>query len=145
MRRLLPALIGLAGLGCGGTNIVPVSGVVKLNDQPLPNATVVFEPDSQEKEPGPGSSAITDSEGRYSLNLATGAKAGAVIGKHKVSITAYDGDPNAVPSSGSDMKVSAKPLVPAEYNVKSTLTFDVPASGTDQANFNLKGPAIGKK
>lgn len=135
MRSRLPfAGLFLFAIGCGG-NIVPVSGRVTLDDKPLANATVIFQPLSDQANPGPGSKGKTDSEGKFSLTLTTGNTSGAVVGKHKVSITAYEGGERQ--SSGPDMK-PAKSLVPAEYNSKSTLTFDVPPGGSPSANFDLK-------
>ena len=62
---------------------------------------------------------------------------GAMIGKHKVSITAYEGDDGTVPSSGSDM-TSRKQLAPARYNAKTTLTCEVLSGGRADANFDLQ-------
>ena len=122
--------------GCGD-NLVSVSGKVTLNDKPLPNATVIFHPHSEKPNPGPGSHGKTNDKGEFTLTLMTREVNGAVPGKHKVSITAYEGD-DKVPSSGSDMKVFGKALVPEKYNGKTELTFDVPAGGTTSANFDLK-------
>ena len=69
------------------------------------------------------------------IAIMTGGGKGALIGKHKVSITGYEGD-DAVPSSGSDMAFH-KRIVPDEFNVTSKLTFDVPPGGTIEANFDL--------
>jgi hypothetical protein len=119
----------LVAVGCGGTKLVPVSGRVNLDGQPLANANVVFEPDSQEKNPGPGSSAKTDDKGEFSLQSTTGNTKGAVVGKHKVSITAYEGG-NGPSSSGSDMKGRKRIL-------EAKSTFEVPAEGTTNANFDF--------
>src|SRR5262245_49156908 len=133
--HLVIAGVALFAAGCGGQKIVPVSGRVTLDGKPLVNATVVFQPISDEKNPGPGSSGKTDKDGRFTLELTTGKESGALVGLHKVSITAYEGD-GEVPSSGSDI-VFRKALLPDEYNAKSKLTFDVPAGGTPEANFDL--------
>jgi hypothetical protein len=62
--------------------------------------------------------------------------AAQLIGLHRVTITAYEGE--AVPSSGSDM-VFRKRLIPDAYNVNSKLNFLVPAGGSTEANFDLPG------
>jgi hypothetical protein len=134
--RFVAGCLLLGVVGCGGRNIAPVSGKVTLDDKPLANATVIFQPDADVKIPGPGSVGKTDAQGQFSLQLMTGNTVGAVIGKHKVSITAYDGGGD-VPSSGSDMMFQ-KALVPSKYNAESTLTFEVPSSGSTGANFELK-------
>ncbi|MFM8272068.1 MAG: hypothetical protein ACKODX_06995 [Gemmata sp.] len=131
--------------GCGGSNVVPVSGTVKLNGQPLANATVSFTP-AEGAAPGPGSIGTTDANGRYTLQVATTNAPGAVIGKHRVSITAHSGgDPSVVPSSappapGDKPVPASKSLVPEEYNSKTTLTFDVPKGGTSSADFDMTVP-----
>ena len=140
----------LAGLlvwavGCGSSKIAPVSGRVTMGDKPLVNATVIFQPISDEKNPGPGSQGKTDREGRFTLQTMTGNQKGAIIGKHRIMITAYEGDTDEIPSSGSDNKVFAKRIVADEYNANSKLTFDVPAGGTTEANFDLPEPAPEKK
>jgi hypothetical protein len=139
--RLHASILGLAILaaGCGGgPAIAPVSGRVTLDGKAVPNATVIFQPISQELNPGPGSQAKTDSEGRFTLQLMNGQQSGALVGLHKVSITAYDGA-DEVPSSGSNM-VFRKSLIPEEYNARSKLTFTVTPEGSSTANFDLPIP-----
>ena len=61
---------------------------------------------------------------------------GAIVGKHKVTITAYEGGgdvPSSAPSS-----VFRKSIVPPEYNEQSKLSFEVPSGGSISANFELK-------
>jgi hypothetical protein len=134
-RHFLTVGFLLFAAGCGGTNIVPVSGRVTMGNRPISGAQVMFEPLSQELNPGPGSRGVTDSDGRFTLELMTGNRKGALVGKHKVSIIAYEGDGD-IPSSGSDMPFR-KRIIPDEYNVKSKLTFEVPPGGSSEANFDL--------
>ena len=137
--RLL-ALTALVCVGCSAAKFAPVSGKVTLNGKALPNATVTFQPEG--KEPGPGSIGTTDAEGKYVLKMATGEAAGAVVGKHKVSITAggdAGSDSSAPPTPGK--APNSPPPLPEEYNAKTKLTFDVPAGGTTTANFDLTSPA----
>jgi hypothetical protein len=136
--RIFVLLLFLAPAGCG-PKVAPVSGKVMLDDRPLVNATVIFAPDSEQLNPGPGSKAKTDQNGQFSLELMTGGTKGAIVGKHIVSITAYEGD-DKIPSSGHDM-VFRKLLVPERYNAKTELTFDVPPGGSTSANFDLKSDA----
>jgi hypothetical protein len=133
--RFLVVGLLLALAGCGRGNVAPVFGRVTLNDKPLPYATVIFQPDSQERNPGPGSAGKTDAKGQFTLHLMTGNAQGAVLGRHKVSITAYEGD-DVIPSSGSDM-MFRKALLPLKYNAQTELTFDVLPGGTTSADFNL--------
>jgi hypothetical protein len=127
MPRRLPLLATLAlwAAGCGSGQFAPVSGRVTLDDKPLPNAAITFQPVAPKGEstPGPGSGGFTDADGRYTLKVIGPESRGAVVGKHKVRITP---------------RQKGKPL-PAKYGGKDTiLEFDVPAGGTDAADFQLK-------
>ena len=129
-------LVVLTGCSGGKDRIAPVSGVVRLNGKPLAGASVFFEPIPSDKETyGPGAHAITDAEGRFTLMVAAEKTRGAVIGKNTVRISLGDapkGDPG-----GAHL---TRELLPARYNSKSELTFDVPPGGSDAANFDLKKP-----
>jgi len=128
-----------AVVGCGGPRVAPVSGRVTLGGKALVNATVIFEPQSSRNAPGPGSHGKTNSNGEYTLKLMTGDQDGALIGTHKVSITAYEGDDSVVPSSAG-VNVFRHRLVPEEYNARSQLTFEVTARGSTDANFDIPAP-----
>lgn len=134
MMRAWAIVAALLVTGCG-SRTAPVSGRVTLDGKALPRAVVHFFPDTDAPAPGPGSHATTDADGRFELALMTEPVKGAIVGKHKVSITAYEGDDQPV-SSGSDM-VFRKALLPAEYNGDTKLRFEVPAGGTTSADFEL--------
>lgn len=92
---------GLAALsGCGGGGYVSVSGLVTLDGEPLPEATVSFVPDGG----GEIATGVTDEDGRFSLtsNRDTGAKPGV----YKVTIVATD--EKAEPSLGVGQIMAAK-------------------------------------
>ena len=130
---LLPIL---AGCGGGPYNVAPVSGRITLNGQPLANASVSFQPlaEGGKINPGPGSGGFTDSDGRYALKLDGTDTRGAVIGKHMVRIDLTHQD-----NSADDRPKRFKRL-PARYNVKTKLEYDVPTRGTDSADFQLTAP-----
>lgn len=127
---------GLAG-GCGGRNVVPVSGQVTLDGRPVAGVHVGFQPMATggEKNPGGGSYAITDADGRFALKLVEGDGTGAVVGKHRVEIATRITDD---PANDARPKTNPKAMIPAKYNKNSDLTYDVPSGGTDKANFELK-------
>lgn len=134
VRVLFTALFIVTIAGCAqSTKTVPVSGVVMLDGKPLAEAHVTFQPATEEKTANSGSFAFTDANGAYSLRTFEGEQPGVVVGKYRVSINlvtpSYDGDPAKKPP--------AKTL-PAKYNRQTELQFDVPAGGTDKANFDLK-------
>lgn len=99
-------------------------------------ASVVFQPIATTAKPGPGSIGRTNENGVFELQLFNGKAKGALIGKHKVSITAYEGD-DEPQSSSADMPFR-KALVPDKYNSETILTFEVPAGGTNEAQFDLE-------
>src|SRR5262249_28886803 len=99
-RLIVLSCVLLPALGCGGTTVVPVSGKVTLNGKPLAGATVTFQPYYKDKrEAGPASSGETNAQGEFTLKLAGKNVNGAVIGEHKVSISALQGP---APSSADD-------------------------------------------
>lgn len=117
-------------LGCGqGKDVAPVSGLVTLDGEPLAGASVAFQPIGA--NPGSGSYGRTDSEGRFSLQLVNPDEPGAVVGRHRVSITLSEGE-----SSSDAGPVVEK--VPARYNRNSELEVEVPAGGADSVRFDLR-------
>jgi hypothetical protein len=138
-RRSASLLLGLGlFVGCtgGGGKFAPVSGSVRLNGKPLAGASVGFEPVVADKATyGPGSHALTDAEGRYTLKVTAENITGALVGKHTVRISLGDApkdDPTGVHLT--------RELLPARYNSRSELSFEVPSGGSDAANFDLKRP-----
>jgi len=121
-------------VGCGssgGYTVAPVSGVVTLDSKPLPGVTLVFQPVSAKAgtNPGPGSVGVTGSDGRYTLQTIEPRGKGAVVGKHNVSLSTAEADPN------DDRATSgSRELIPVGERKR---TFEVPAGGTDKADFAL--------
>jgi hypothetical protein len=123
----------IACAGCGAKDrfeIAPVSGTITLNDRPLGNARIGFEPvaSTGSLAGGSGSYATTDTQGNFHLSTVAG-KEGAVVGRHRVWIRAIRLDATG--------KVTSKESLPREYNDDTTLTFEVPAGGTQKADFSL--------
>lgn len=160
MRRAL-LFLPLAALmaGCSsGPKFAPVSGRITMKDgSPLPNVIVSFQPIETKgnENPGPGSSGVTDADGRYSLSISSQqyVGVGAVPGKHKVRIgsilsgegknvtDAEVGSPDGAPLEGHE-------IIPTMYNQNTKLEFTVPPEGTDKADFQLelvKGKKEAKK
>jgi hypothetical protein len=115
-------------------SLVDVSGKVTLDGKPVPGAVVTFQPQASEnRSPGPGSTGHCDAEGRFQLSTIRN-EPGAVVGKHSVVINSYS--PESPVASDTDTG-SRKEIIPDRYNFASELTFEVPASGTDTADFEL--------
>jgi hypothetical protein len=124
--RTLPLLLCMAGLalGCGDSRRVgTVSGKVTLDGQPLADARINFQPIGDAKNTGIGSFGKTDANGQYSLTLIDEKAQGAIVGKHRVMIRAITGQPDL--EGGKDPDRPSPDRVPPEYNMQSTLTFEV--------------------
>jgi hypothetical protein len=147
LRFLAAGAVLAAVVGCsGGDRLVSVSGVVKLDGVPYPNAVVTFQPigDKDNPEPGRGSSAFTDENGRFVLKT-DGGKDGAVVGKHRVRIMTRGNEVVGQDAEGSPDEVPKdRPIdpIPPEWNALSNIDFDVPKGGTDQANFDIKSRKV---
>ena len=117
--------------GCGQANLSvdlnQVSGVVTLDGNPLPGATVQFLP-----EEGRSSVGKTDADGRFEL-LFTDGQRGAESGSHRVMITASRELPGQQDSEGEPL---FEQILPARYNSASTLTAEVPT--TEELRFELQ-------
>lgn len=127
------AVLACLSIGCGGTSdgfdYQAVSGTVQLDGQPLADATVAFVPQSTSLKAGRPSTGITDAEGKFALTALSGTN-GAVVGEHLVTISTEKVDMTT-------QEVLAKETLPARYNRKTELRFEVPKNGTTEANFEL--------
>ena len=117
--------------GCGrndGLITAPVVGKVTYRGKPLPNGTVMFVPGE-----GPAATGEISRDGSY--RLSTGSLDGAVLGNHKVSITALADIGGALPEQRSPTPPS---LLPAKYlsHETSGLTAEV-KQGKNEVNFDL--------
>src|SRR5262249_22128397 len=93
LRFLAAGMLLVAAASCSSGKFVPVSGGVTLDGKPYPRAVVSFQPLGTEGNPNPGrgSSAYTDENGRYVLKCDNRIN-GAVIGKHRVRIMTRGND-----------------------------------------------------
>jgi len=96
----LPAVMfgAIGSLGCNTEPPIPetelVYGVVTLDDEPLPNATVMFYPSGSTS--GIECSGTTDATGRFEIKHPRGA-AGAPAGSYSVIVSRYvDGSGKAI-------------------------------------------------
>jgi hypothetical protein len=115
-------------------SLVDVSGKVTLDGKPVPGAVVNFQPQAREgRSPGPGSTGRCDAEGQFQLSTIRD-EPGVVVGIHNVRIFSYSPESPAVSDTDTEPR---KEIIPDRYNYASELTFEVPASGTDTADFEL--------
>ncbi len=125
--------------GCDSSKhqLAPVSGIVTLDGEPLSDGVVNFQPMAGKNvNVGPGSNARTDEQGRFVMNTIDD-QPGAIVGKHRVRIYSFSPESPRVDDTDSE---PPSERVPHRYNYRSKLTFDVPAEGTSEANFELELP-----
>lgn len=108
----LVAVACLVASGCGDwwLRITEVSGTVRIDGKPARGVQVVFQPLDASR---PRALAQTDREGVYRLGRqGPGNRQGAAAGRYRIQLlTDTDGDGGAV--------------IPPDYNVRSTLEFEV--------------------
>jgi hypothetical protein len=149
--RVANSIAGAFGLlllcvsGCSrGDGLVPVEGIVTLDSKPMADIQVMFDqPDLGPKE-NIAYTGRTDAQGRFVLRPAGNDEVGAPPGKYRVSLSTYV-DPTAVakPQPGARQTTIFYPeapppppeRVPPAYRQQ---TFEVPAAGTDKANFDMR-------
>lgn len=135
LRPVLRNFVGLSTIaivcmGCGGQmKVAPVSGVVTLDGEPLPRASVTFQPQAG----GRPSFGVTDQSGRYSLAYSmheTGAEVGACTVRITTKLQADEG-------AGDGGKMAPE-KVPARY-VDEPLTVTVEPK-SNKIDLALKSP-----
>jgi hypothetical protein len=138
----------LVALGCGSDTdgqFAEVSGKVTVDGQPARDVVVTFEPSAESGKPGerPTSVGITDADGRYALKAGGAQIDGALVGKHTVRIAKKEPELMDEVDPNYNVRTEMKKLkgfeqLPARFNAKSTLSFDVTADGTDAADFSVE-------
>ncbi len=140
--------LGLAVTVCCGCQserfpVAPASGTVTLNGKPLPNAHVLVQPVSQGTtfEIGPESVGLTDAEGRFTLSTIEPERKGAMIGKHRVSVTIPE-EESRYGGGAESGRPAGKPVytIPRRYRLGEALQIEVPPEGTDNLELKLTSP-----
>lgn len=133
------AIVCASVIGCGkpggGFKVVPVSGTVTKDGKGLQGINVVFSPSAQKgTEAGPGSGGVTDAAGKFTLStMEKNPRKGAVPGKHFVRLSVAQ---QRAPDDDSVVPAKDAIQIPQKYS-DGSLSFEVPASGTDKADFDL--------
>jgi hypothetical protein len=141
---LLMAAACLAWLaGCArddGPKLVPVSGTILVNGQPMPSAHVTFLPTGETR--GTGADGKTDANGVFTLK-ARHRGAGTVAGTYKVVVSKMvkaDGSDISPDDATPPVLSGAREVIPAPYSshAASTLTATVPEEGTSDLRIEIK-------
>src|SRR5262245_30733063 len=156
--RQTPILIALAAAflaaGCGqGAKYVPVSGRVTVNGKPAGDLHVQFNPvaTTGTAADGYGSHAVTDADGRYTLKVSSQQVTadGALVGRHRVAfgtrLKGEGGEFTGPSEDGLPLEKNDRERIPPEYNERTTVTFTVPAGGTESADFDLNIPGYERR
>ncbi len=139
-------------LGCGRPTekikVIPVTGRVTLDGQPLEGATVTFLPQTAE---GAAAGATTDSTGNFKLQTAGAARPGAVPGAYQVTVIKSEvrelmSQEKALAEAQHKNQLipppttATKGLLPARYRnpAQSGLTATVTESGKNHFEFDVK-------
>jgi hypothetical protein len=144
--------LAIIGSGCGGgtsaepkLDLVPVTGVVTLNGEPLADADVAFYFDGSPPTGFLSSGAKTDSSGKFVVM--TGSKPGTVPGRYKVTISRFtmlDGSPiRAQPEVGIDLEQlrmggQLKQAIPDRYSDPATTELSAAVADADKNEFQFK-------
>ncbi len=129
---LMVAVLGFVAItaaGCSGgqyENLGEVSGTITLDGEPLKHAVITFQPTG-----GRPAYGKTGEDGKYTM-MYTGSQAGATVGMNTVTIT--NGGEKRDEETGKVW--FQKEEVPAKYNSKTTLEYDVKA-GSQTHDFEL--------
>lgn len=130
--RLFSVLILAASLsGCGSSDVpelASVRGTIQLEGKPLAAASVLFVPAD-----GRPSNGVTNASGEYVMRYNADTE-GVVPGKCRVVVSTA----TASMEDKDGETVLGKPeTVPEEFNLKTTLTFEVKAGTDNVANYFL--------
>jgi hypothetical protein len=119
-------------VGCkGGGQEFPVSGIVTLDDKPVPDATVRFYPD-EGTDPTSSGYAQTGTDGKFVITSGQGKK-GLVAGKYKVTVSkgkaVKAGDPEE--GAGAVVEGDIKDEFPPFYSspAQTVLSYSVTGDG----------------
>lgn len=127
--------------GCGGGNqldTVVVRGTVMYQGKPLPYGTISFQPQA-----GPPAMGKIQPDGSFTLST-YGDGDGAIVGPHKVLVSATAIDAGTAPEADASTEMrAAQSVIPTKYSSFSTsgLTADVEAGKENQFTFELTGDA----
>ena len=121
---LAAMLVMLAG--CGGPKLLPVSGVVTLDGQPVAEAGVMFLP----VEKGQATGGTTDATGKF--ELATTNRIGVAPGQYRVTVTKREVAGRGMFDTTQSKSPKVQWLVPEKYGNVSTSGLEATVSAENR-------------
>ena len=106
MRYLFAALFCFVLAGCNSSGLKPVEGVVLLDGNPLPSASIQFVPQGK----GKNATGVTDSEGKFAMSTVD-PRDGVQPGSYKVVVVPLPkaSAPQQFASADEAMRAAARP------------------------------------
>lgn len=117
-------------VGCGGPKLLPVTGVVTLDGEPVAEAGVMFLPIEQ----GPATGGTTDAAGRFQLT--TTNRLGVAPGGYHVTVTKREVTGGGMFDVGGPKSQKIKWFVPEKYSKPETSGLEAAVS-PDQCEFTF--------
>jgi len=114
--------------GCG-TQPIPIEGTITLDGEPLAGVQVLF--DQPQASDGKSFAGKTDDRGRFVLHRVGDDPGDQVAGNYRVTLTTAVADRDATEHTPLPPE-----RIPKQYR-HGSLQFEVPAGGTDSADFVL--------
>ena len=107
-----------------------MSGMVTFNDAPLESGTIKFE-----SVDGSQMNGATIANGKYAIP----AEKGLQPGKYTIRVTAVEEGETSEEAPGDSMAAEAenKELIPAEFNVNSTVTMELTAGADNTYDLSI--------
>lgn len=124
----------IAGCNSNQPVLTPVSGIVKLDGQPLGQAQVRFVPNNEADIRGHGGAGQTDADGKYEIVAKRLNRKGLFPGEYKVIVSrlvAPDGTP--LPPDATTADTAAIESVPSPYSSIHTTTLKVTVDSTPKS------------
>ncbi|MCG8449443.1 MAG: hypothetical protein MI725_07680 [Pirellulales bacterium] len=132
---LVSSLAFLASCGTPSheQEVARISGRITVEGQPLKHGRITFSPAT-----GRAATGVIQEDGSYQLST-YGKHDGAILGMHRIAITAHTNRDEVNASLESDRPVKLKSLIPKRYAAGGTsgLTFEVKSGGSDNVDFDL--------
>lgn len=117
--------------GCGTNDRLPLQGTVTFDGKPLATGVIQFIPGEGTAGPSAGGEI---QDGHYTVS----AEKGVFAGTFRVEIISNQKTGTQTRSAGGQVADDVRNIVPAQYNVASTLSADVSSEDGNSFDFELR-------